>query len=445
MAPVITRFAPSPTGLLHAGNYRTAIFAYLYAKKHGGTFLLRIEDTDTTRSKKEFEENILESLSWLHLPHDGFFRQSERVEHHTQYLQKLIDGGHAYVSKEEGREEGERSEVIRFKNPGGIVTFTDLIRGDITTDISDLNDFVIAKSMTEPVFHLAVVADDADMGITHVIRGEDHISNTPRQIVIQRALGLPTPTYAHLPLILAPDRTKLSKRRGAKSLTEYRDLGFLKEAMFNYLTLLGWNPGTDQEYFSEEELISLFDFSRVQKGGAIFDEIKLTSINQYWLRKLSDEDLVARAALESQNRELLYTLLPIIRERAKTLLEAREMLVGELSFFFETPTFEKELLLPKKEREGNKENFPALFSAIQKHLLHTKSIIEVLTEAKPSPESVEKVLLPYAEEEGKSMVLWPLRVALSGKERSPDPFTIISILGKDEVVERITRALAILL
>jgi glutamyl/glutaminyl-tRNA synthetase len=224
---IITRFAPSPTGLLHSGNYRTAIFAYLFAKKTGGEFNIRIEDTDLERSKKEYEDNIWETIEWLGLSPDRTFRQSEHRARHRELLEKLIADGKAYISKEQPRKEGDREEVIRFRNPNTKITFRDAIRGDITTTTVDLGDFVIARSLDEPVFHFAVVVDDADMGATHIVRGEDHIPNTARQILIGQALGFETPIYAHIPLVLGSDRAKLSKRRGAKPLTEYRDEGYL--------------------------------------------------------------------------------------------------------------------------------------------------------------------------------------------------------------------------
>jgi glutamyl/glutaminyl-tRNA synthetase len=201
---VVTRFAPSPTGLLHAGNYRTALFSYIFTLQNKGKFVLRIEDTDKARSKKEYEYNIIESLNWLGIKYDEFYRQSDRTEIHKSYIKKLIDSGKAYISKEIPKEAGDRSEVIRFKNPNKKVSFVDLVRGKIEFDTTDLGDFIIAKSMEEPVFHLVVVVDDFEMGITHIIRGEDHISNTPRHILIQEALSIPTPLYAHIPLLLGP-------------------------------------------------------------------------------------------------------------------------------------------------------------------------------------------------------------------------------------------------
>ena len=283
MNTVVSRFAPSPTGYLHAGNYRTAVFAYLFAKHSGGKFIVRIEDTDAARSKPEYEASIFETLMWLQLSPDETYRQSEHRPRHRELLEKLVKGDTAYLSKEVPQAPGDREEVIRFRNPGGTVTFMDVIHGEITTNVTDLGDFIIARSLDEPVFHFAVVVDDADEGVNHVIRGGDHISNTARQMLIQRALGLPLPLYAHLPLIFGDTHKKLSKRSGAKPLSEYRDRGVLPEAMLNYIAFLGWNPGDEREYLSREELIQAFDLQRVQKGSAIFYEVKLLSLHQYFI------------------------------------------------------------------------------------------------------------------------------------------------------------------
>ena len=265
--------APSPTGNFHVGSARTALFNFLFARKNNGKFILRIEDTDKERSKKEFEDDIFESLEWLGLKHDELYRQSERGEVYKSYIEKMLDEGSVYESDD---------KVIRFKNPNKKIKFNDLIRGEIEFDTTELEDFVIAKSVNEPLYHLAVVIDDFESGITHVIRGEDHISNTARQILIQEAIGAPRPIYAHLPLILAPDRSKLSKRKHGESvsLDYYRNKGYSPAAIINYLALLGWNPGTEQEIFTLEELIKVFDLSRVHKGGAIFDEKKLAWVNR---------------------------------------------------------------------------------------------------------------------------------------------------------------------
>src|SRR5690606_16076005 len=247
--------APSPTGKLHIGGVRTALFNYLFARQNGGKFILRIEDTDKERSKKEYEADILETFDWLTLEYDEFYRQSERTEIYEEQIKKLIDSGHAYISEENANESGKRSSVIRFKNPNKEIIFNDLILGDIKINTTDLGDFVIAKDLNTPLYHLTVVVDDALMEISHVIRGQEHISNTPRQILILEALEFERPIYAHIPLILAPDKTKLSKRHGALAALEYRELGYFKEAILNFMALIGWNPGDEREIFSKEDLI----------------------------------------------------------------------------------------------------------------------------------------------------------------------------------------------
>ena len=441
MSTIVTRFAPSPTGLLHCGNYRTAVFAYLFAKHVGGKFVVRIEDTDTARSKKEYEDNIFEALEWLGLPADATYRQSDHRARHRALLEQLVEEGTAYVSKEIPQAPGDREEVIRFRNPGGTLTFTDIIRGDITTDVTDLGDFIIARSFDEPVFHFAVVVDDADAGVTHVIRGGDHISNTARQMLIQNALGMPTPIYAHLPLILDSAHKKLSKRAGAKAITEYRDLGFLPEALLNYLAFLGWNPGDDREYLSKSELEEAIDLARVQKGSAVFDEVKLRSVNQHWMRELSDADYIERGNLKAPDTHILRALVLQLKERAQTFVEAQQMLNDDLQFFFAAPSIDKDDLVKKEpaDREG-----------ITRSALVTVQQALVGMEGGLSADAIKERLMPHAdalEAEGKGgrgAMLWPLRYALSGKERSPDPFTIISILGMEEAVKRINTALGML-
>ena len=441
MSTIVTRFAPSPTGFLHAGNYRTAVFAYLFAKHTGGSFVLRIEDTDKERSKPEYEANILESLAWLDLPADRRYRQSDHTARYRELLEKSVAAGTAYVSKEVPKNPGDREEVIRFRNPGGAVSFVDAIRGEITMDVRDLGDFVIARSFDEPVFHFAVVVDDADEGVTHVIRGEDHIANTPRQILLQRALGLPLPAYAHLPLILSSDRTKLSKRKGAKALTEYRDQGILPEAMLNYLAFLGWNPGDEREYLSRDELIEAFDLTRIQKGSAIFDETKLLSVNQHWMRALSDEDFIARGGFQTSDPRKLRSAVPLLKERAHTFREAREMLSGELACLFREPALERDKLAAKEP--------PGRPGVAKPALEELSRLIEGLPEG-VSAGAAKDALMPRADAEeekgkgGRGAVLWPLRYALSGQERSPDPFTLVSILGSKEAVSRIRKAIVIL-
>ena len=432
LKPVVTRMAPSPTGNLHIGGVRTALFNYLYARQNGGKFILRIEDTDKERSKKEFEENILESFSWLGLDYDELHRQSERGGVYKKYLEKLIEEGQAYISQEETRDKiqetkGARESVIRFKNPNKKIVFEDMIRGQVEFDTTDLGDFVVAKSLEEPLYHLAVVVDDAEMGVTNVIRGEEHLSNTPRQILILEALGFARPIYAHIPLILAQDRSKLSKRAGAVSALEYRDQGYLPEAILNYLALLGWNPGTEQEIFSLEELIKSFDPTKIQKGGAIFDTEKLRWVNKEWMGRTRDKTqetinkkIQGKYGVGDLHPELVQTVF----ERVETLGDIDEMLErGELEYFFSEPTLEVEKIIWKK---SNKED-------TIKHL-------EKLTELVGNDDDVMR----YAEEVGKGDVLWPLRYALSGQEKSPDPFTLMHILGPEKSVERVKRAMELL-
>lgn len=442
---VIVRFPPSPTGFLHIGGARTALFNYLFAQKYGGQILLRLENTDRERSKKEYEDNILESLAWLGLKFDNKepIRQSERGAVYQKYLEKLLASGAAYHSKEEAVDtKGGRAEVIRFKNPNKKISFNDLIRSKIEFDTTDLGDFVIAKSLTEPLYHLAVVVDDFEMGITHVIRGEDHISNTPRQILIAEAIGAKRPEYAHIPLILAPDKTKLSKRHGAVSVTEYRDKGYLKEAFVNYLALLGWNPGTNQELFSMEELIDKFDLSRVHKGGAIFDSEKLDWLNKEYLKKMPTKDLESRifeelrSALDTQfskkhdiPREMLTKLTTIVSDRIYTFGDIKNMVDrGELNYFFQEPVYDPRDLICKSEQNSIKTT------------LHLQKIIEFLKPLENdsfTKEAVKSAVWGYADKEGRGNVLWPMRLALSGLDKSPDPFTLAEILGKEETLKRL--------
>ncbi len=442
MSTVVTRIAPSPTGYLHFGLARTALFSYLFARKAGGEFILRIEDTDVARNKPEYEDDITDELDWLGLNSDRRFRQSEHKARHAECLRTLIEKNLAYESEEPAKDDATKLvRVIRLRNKGEIVTFTDLIRGDISFDTTELGDFVIARSIDDPLYHLAVVVDDADEYVTHVIRGEDHISNTPRHILLQRALGLQTPSYAHIPLILMPDKSKMSKRKHESSVKHYREQGILPEALINYLALLGWNPGGTREFYTLTELVEVFDITRVQKGGAIFDEVKLLSVNQHWMRGLSDADFIARGSLTASDPVKLLKAVPLLKDRAQTFKEAQEMLAGELSCLFSTPSLDKALLVRKAlpdRPEVTREALEGLCEAL-------KALPEGL-----SAEAVKDTLMPLADAEeargkgGRGAVLWPLRYALSGQEKSPDPFTLIHILGTKESISRIESALAIL-
>ena len=433
--PVVTRFAPSPTGLFHMGNYRTAVFAYLFAKSQNGKFILRIEDTDRLRSKKEYEDNIIESLKWLGLSYDEMYRQSEHIESHTKHLQKLIDSGNAYISKEEAKDgSGVMRELVRFKNTGEVVIFEDAIRGRIETDTTDLGDFVIAKSIDEPLFHLAVVVDDHEEGVTYVIRGEDHIPNTPRQILIARALGFPSPIYAHLPLVLSEDRTKLSKRKGALPVSEYREMGYLPEALLNFMTFIGFNPGGEKEIYTLDELVKVFDLSKIHKGGAIFNKEKLAWMNKEHIR-LQDKDTQLASVctyMKDYPLDILKRLLPTIIDRISNYGELVEIENTEFRFFIKRPTPVVEKIIWKNSDK----------SEASKHLKALKEII--ITADFSSTENIKQAIMNYAEENGKGNVLWPLRATLSGQEKSVDPFTICYVIGKDEVNARIMDACQVL-
>ncbi len=440
--PIVTRIPPSPTGHLHIGTARTALFNYLFAKHHGGTMVFRSEDTDKARSTREFETEIVEGLKWLGLSWDNenIVRQSERAPLYRTYLEKMIESGTAYLSEEESKNvPGQMVTLVRLKNPNKVITFNDLVRGDITFDTTELGDIIIARNIDDALYHFTVVVDDFEMGVTHVLRGDDHISNTPRQILIQEAIGAPRPIYAHLPLILATDRSKMSKRHGAVSLGEYKKAGYTKEAILNYLALLGWNPGTDQELFTLEELVDTFDFHHIHKGGAVFDIKKFAWFNREYLNKLSEDDFRTYiteqfperlSALPQYSEELLTKVMPVIRERINTRAEFHELTAaGEYDYFFTTPTYETELLKWKND------------TSVQDALPRLKKAIETLKTAEfGSTEAIKTSLWPLAEELGKGEVLWPLRVALSGSAKSPDPFVLAFILGSTEALARIETA-----
>ena len=386
----IVRIAPSPTGNLHVGTARTALFNYLFARNRGGKFLVRIEDTDLERSKKEYEENILKSFKWLGMEYDGeLMRQSERTEIYQKHAQILVGKGMA-------REDGT---AIILNNSQKEISFQDLIRGEIKfEDVAE--EVVLIKSDGTPTYNFAVVVDDAEMKVTHVIRGEDHISNTPRQLVIMEALGFERPLYAHIPMILAPDRSKLSKRYGAVSLLEYREKGYLPQAMLNYLALLGWNPGTDQEIFIIEELIKEFSLEKIQKSGAIFDEKKLEWVNKEHIKRLPEE----------------------------VQKEMRLKEVGELPYIKQSPELDPKFICWKAESKEN-----------------TREYLEKVKTLLGDPAAIMKYAETVGSESGgRGKVLWPLRYALSGEHSSPDPFTLLDVLGQEEAKNRIENAIKVL-
>lgn len=462
---VRVRFAPSPTGSLHLGGVRTALFNWLFARHEGGKFLLRIEDTDKSRSKPEYEEGILKNLEWLGLSWDEKeIRQSDRLSSYEKSLQILLDEKKAYYcfcTAEELEQEqqallsqgilpryGGRCRslsaesvaeklktmpaVIRFRVPEKKIAFTDLIRGRVEFNAALGGDIIIAKGLREPLYNFAVVIDDAEMKISHVIRGEEHLSNTPKQIALQEALGLPTPHYAHLPLILGPDRKKLSKRFLSASIDEYRNGGYLPQAMLNFLVLLGWHPVPDREVISVEDMTKEFDIKRVQKAGGVFDEEKLSWLNATYIRSLPIDTLLIYLAPFVPpewlfQKPFLKKILMVERTRMKTLAA----FAPSTRYFFEPVDYPAELLTGKA---GERVQTAELLRSVG-------DILHDIKEVDFTAEKLNKEVMPFAELRGRGNVLWPLRVALSGQDASPGPFELLEVLGKEESQRRIDTAL----
>ncbi|OGY97013.1 MAG: glutamate--tRNA ligase [Candidatus Liptonbacteria bacterium GWC1_60_9] len=459
---VRVRIAPSPTGPLHFGTARTALFNWLFAKSTGGAFILRIEDTDLERSDTKYEEEIIAGLAWLGLEWDeGPVRQSERLEVYEKHLKRLLEEGKAYYcycTKEDLEEErqammaqglapkysgrcrnraasGSASpQLIRFRMPETAVSFKDMIRGKITFDAALFGDIAIAKNLRAPLYNFAAVVDDHEMRISHVIRGEDHISNTPKQLLLQDALGFAHPDYGHLPLILSADRSKMSKRYAETSLLAYREGGYLPEAMFNFMALMGWHPRAEErEIYSKEELIKVFDIKRVQKAGAVFNQEKLDWLNAQYVRTLSDNELAEhlRPLLAARglawNDTLLTKVAAIEKSRAKTLGDI--ITNGEL--YFSLPDYDAKLLVWQN----------ASFADIRERLARLEEMLQNAPEKEFTVPALTATLMPYAEEKGRGTVLWPFRVALSGRQASPGPFELAAALGKEETLRRLGLAL----
>jgi len=503
---VRVRIAPSPTGNLHIGTARAALFNYIFAKQNKGNFVLRIEDTDRERSKKEFENNIIEGLKWLGLEWNegpdingdyGPYRQSERIEIYSKYLEKLISEEKAYycfcspedleeqrqyqlsngeaphylgtcanLSKKETAKKlaDKKPFVIRFKVEPKKIKFNDLIRGDIEFDSALMGDVVIAKNSKTPLYNFAVVVDDFEMRISHVIRGEDHISNTPLQILLQEALGFPRPSYAHLPLILGPNRAKLSKRDGATvSVLDYKEEGYLPEALINFVSFLGWNPGNDREIYSLASLVKEVSVEKFQKQGAIFDIKKLDFLNGFYIRQKSSErlaelcipylikgDLITPKGIiheenpealprEIKNFEIMETGEEISKEQIEKIISLEQERMKKLSdiaestgyFFKDKLKYEKELL---KWKNAGSEETKIIIDKLEKILFEIK-------EGDWSKENLTGILMEEANREGdRGKILWPLRVALTGEKASPGPFEVAEILGKEKTLKRLKEA-----
>ncbi len=473
--PVRVRMAPSPTGPWHIGSARTALFNWLFARQNGGAFILRIEDTDKKRSEKKYEDEIFAGFKWLMMDFDegplaltgsqgsyGPYRQSERADIYKKYLEELLKTGHAYYcycEKEEleaqrdamasqglsprysGRcrelkepPAGKTPRAIRFKVPATHVEFHDMIRGKIVFDAGLFGDMVIAKDLENALYNFAVVIDDELMEISHVIRGEDHISNTPKQILMQRALGFREPIYAHIPLILNPDRSKMSKRFADTALSQHREKGYLPEAVINFLALLGWHPKDDREVLSPKELIKEFDLHRVQKAGAVFNQEKLDWLNREHMKKLSPREIVdaLKPLLQKEGlaaaEEFLEKMATVERTRANTLND----FIEHGRFFFKLPEYDPPLLV---WRESSPEE---ALAALQE----ARTELDKLEGSNFHKETLSQTMAYITAERKRGAVLWPLRVALSGLAASPDPLDIMEVLGKDESLRRVDLAIA---
>jgi len=427
MASVRVRFAPSPTGYLHVGGGRTALFNWLYARHHKGTFILRIEDTDRTRSTDEAIEQIFASLRWLGLDWDEVYRQTDRFARHREVAAELVRCGAAYES------EG----ALWFRVPrDGATTVPDLLAGDVTVEHRELKDLVILRSDATPTYNFACVVDDHDMGITHVIRGAEHLNNTPKQLLIYQALGWTPPLFAHVPLILGPDRTKLSKRHGAGSVLDYDRRGILPEALVNFLARLGWSHG-DQEVFSRDELVARFDLPGVNTAAAVFDEEKLLWLNREWLRRLDPlrlADLLAerivargvaeRATVEAVGREKLARAAVLLRERGKTLVEMADRARPYLPGAIDLPADAQELFTPK------------VGSALRELAARVEGL------ADPTARAFEAVLRGTADDVGLPVkALAPaVRVAVTGSRVGPGLFELLAVTGKEIVAARLRAA-----
>jgi glutamyl-tRNA synthetase len=478
------RFAPSPTGYLHVGGARTALFNWLLARRHGGVFVLRIEDTDAERSSVDMVEGILDGLRWLGLDWDegpriggpyGPYSQSERIDRHRALADRLVAAGHAYycycapadlAAKRDAAEKAggawrydrtccaltrdqiaqhERNKApraIRFRVPVGTMRFDDLVHGPIEFDCANIEDFILVRSDGQPTYQLSVVADDLEMAITHVVRGDDHISNTPKQILIYRAVGAPVPQFAHVPLILGPDKKRLSKRHGATSVTEYARQGYLPEAMVNFLALLGWSPGSDREIFSRDELADAFDLEGIGGGDAVFNPEKLDWFNQQHIARLAPDELAVRLkplfaaaglwddTYLSSRHAWLFAVLELLRPRAHRL---DDFVTQGRIFFTDTVEFDR--------------------AAVEKYLLaagmaeHLRAVEAILTGlADFEPQSIEAAVRALADLRGvkAATLIHGIRVAITGKTASPGLFEVLALVGRERVRARLLKAVALI-
>jgi glutamyl-tRNA synthetase len=472
---IVTRFAPSPTGFMHVGGVRTALFSWLFAKKNNGTFILRIEDTDKKREVEGSIEHIIKSLKWLGLNWDegpdiggpnAPYIQSERLDTYKKYAQELYEKGLAYADPYSE----EELEVIRKKcdeekkaflyrehrpeNPPAWdgskplrlkitelkrYVWNDLVRGELSAGPEALDDFILMKSDGYPTYNFAHIIDDYYMGVTHIFRADEFISSTPKFLALYDALGFERPEFATLPPIMGPDgKKKLGKRDGAKDLMEYKKEGYFPEAMVNFLAFIGWNPGDEREVMSIQEIINDFDINKIQSAGGRFNEEKLLWLNKEYIKKLPieevEKEIILRLPEKYKNSSNIREVCNILVERIGIWSDIEKMIAdGEIQYFFEQPELSKDMIVWKKggTLPEAKENLSLVLDLLNNISTEDFSI-DILKEK----------LMKLAEEKGKGNVLWPLRVVLSGKEKSPDPFTLLDVLGKDESIKRIKFAVS---
>lgn len=471
---IVTRFAPSPTGFMHVGGVRTALYAWAWARKNNGRFILRIEDTDKSREVKGSVEHIIESLKWLGInwdegvdiggPHAPYL-QSERLESYKKYAKVLIEKGLAYpdpyteeevsLFRQKADEEKraflyrdhrpsvfgvwDGTQPLRFKVPEiKNYVWHDAVRGDLTAGEEALDDFILIKGDGYPTYNFAHIIDDLEMGVTHIMRADEFIASTPKFLSLYEALAITPPVFVTLPPILAPEgNKKLGKRDGAKDILEYRSEGYLPEAIVNFLAFLGWNPGGEKEVMSPSEIISAFSIERIHKAGAMFNDEKLLWMNREHIR-LSSRESQLRMVLpyfRDYNNELLDRLLPTIVDRISVYGELSTIEVTEFAFFKVRPLFNTDSVEKVTWKDSGK-------AEAKMHLEAVSTLLDVADFS--SPETIKTTLMPYAELHGKGNVLWPLRMSLSGQEKSVDPFTICYVLGKEEVKARLNESCRLL-
>ncbi len=474
------RFAPSPTGYLHVGGARTALFNWLFARRHGGVFVLRIEDTDLERSSEEMVEGILDGLRWLGLDWDegpkiggayGPYFQSQRLDRHRAVAARLVAERHAYycyctpdelrarreaaeragggwkydrvcaalgAGEVERRERAGMPRAVRFRVPEGVLRFDDLVHGPIEIDCATLEDFVILRSDGHPTYQLSVVADDIDMAITHIVRGDDHISNTPKQILLYRAIGAPLPQFAHVPLILGPDRKRLSKRHGATSVGEYERQGYLPEAMVNFLALLGWSPGTDQELFSVDELQKVFTLEGISGSNAVFNPEKLDWFNQQHIARLAPDELARRLepwfrreglwdeAYLGERHAWFFSVLELLKPRARRLGDFPAQ--GRF-FFSDAIAYDPAAAARYLQVDGMREHLVALRAALAELPTFDAASTDAALRATAAARGVKAAVLIHA-----------VRVAITGHAVSPGLFDVLALVGRERTLARLGAA-----